>query len=200
MASMFRSISFKIFGVSLGLLIMMLAAAIWSARSTEQVNRQLRTLEASLFPLSVTLGELKSVVQAQTVTADYLLTTPDEAAVRKCFSKARAQQKAAATLLASAKRYRAIGSEIAVMERNKLALARLEPMLAELEFQENRLSQMTLLACPLEADAIQMGKRKRKLTMFFDRQMPSPKRLTPLWKRARNLLRTIRKQRCGPTY
>jgi adenylate cyclase len=167
MASMFRSISFKIFGVSLGLLIMMLAAAIWSARSTEQVNRQLRTLEASLFPLSVTLGELKSVVQAQTVTADYLLTTPDEAAVRKCFSKARAQQKAAATLLASAKRYRAIGSEIAVMERNKLALARLEPMLEELEFQENRLSQMTLLACPLEADAIQMGKTKAQADDVF---------------------------------
>ena len=139
---------------------MMLAAAIWSARSTEQVNRQLQTLEESLFPLSTTLGNLKSVVQAQTVTADYLLQTPDKAAVQECFRKAKVQQQSADALLAAAKRYRAIGSKIAIMERNKLALARLEPMLNELQFQENRLSEMTLRSCPLDANAVQMGETK----------------------------------------
>ena len=88
MAQMFRSISFKIFSISLGLLIMMVAAAIWSARSTEQVHRQLRTLEYSLFPLAGTLAKLEAVVQSQRTTADFLLVTPDDKAVRLCLSKA----------------------------------------------------------------------------------------------------------------
>ena len=160
MASMFRSISFKIFGISFGLLILMIAAAIWSAHSTEQVHRQLRTLEYSLFPLSTTLSRLDNVVQAQTTTADFLLQTPDARAVGRCLSNARAQSTEAARLLAAARKYRAIGADIALMERNRIALARLEPMLAELSYQQSRLSEMTLKACALDADASQMDLAK----------------------------------------
>ena len=157
---MFRSISFKIFGVSLGLLVMMVATAVWSTRSSEQVHRQLQTMGQSLFPLSVALGNLKSVVQAQTVTADFYLNTPDQKAVQICLGKAQVQKRAAASLLTAVKRYGARGFEITDLEQNKLAFASLEPMLVELEFQGNRLSQMTLGGCALDADAVQMGAAK----------------------------------------
>ena len=157
---MFRSISFKIFGVSLGLLVMMVATAVWSTRSSEQVHRQLQTMGQSLFPLSVALGNLKSVVQAQTVTADFYLNTPDQKAVQICLGKAQVQKRAAASLLTAVKRYAARGFEITDVEQNKLAFASLEPMLVELEFQGNRLSQMTLGGCALDADAVQMGAAK----------------------------------------
>ncbi len=160
MTTMFRSISFKIFGVSLGLLVMMVATAVWSTRSSEQVHRQLQTMGQSLFPLSVALGNLKSVVQAQTVTADFYLNTPDQKAVQICLGKAQVQKRAAASLLTAVKRYGARGFEITDLEQNKLAFASLQPMLAELEFQENRLSQMTLGGCALDADAVQMGAAK----------------------------------------
>lgn len=157
---MFRSISFKIFGVSLGLLVMMVVTAVWSTRSSEQVHRQLQTMGQSLFPLSVALGNLKSVVQAQTVTADFYLNTPDQKAVQICVGKAQGQKRAAASLLTAVKRYGARGFEITDLEQNKLAFASLQPMIAELEFQENRLSQMTLGGCALDADAVQMGAAK----------------------------------------
>ena len=160
MTTMFRSISFKIFGVSLGLLVMMVATAVWSTRSSEQVHRQLQTMGQSLFPLSVALGNLKSVVQAQTVTADFYLNTPDQKAVQICVGKAQVQKRAAASLLTAVKRYGARGFEITDLEQNKLAFASLQPMIAELEFQENRLSQMTLGGCALDADAVQMGAAK----------------------------------------
>ena len=160
MTTMFRSISFKIFGVSLGLLVMMVATAVWSTRSSEQVHRQLQTMGQSLFPLSVALGNLKSVVQAQTVTADFYLNTPDQKAVQICVGKAQGQKRAAASLLTAVKRYGARGFEITDLEQNKLAFASLQPMIAELEFQENRLSQMTLGGCALDADAVQMGAAK----------------------------------------
>ena len=157
---MFRSISFKIFGVSLGLLVMMVVTAVWSTRSSEQVHRQLQTMGQSLFPLSVALGNLKSVVQAQTVTADFYLNTPDQKAVQICLGKAQVQKRAAASLLTAVKRYGARGFEITDLEQNKLAFASLQPMIAELEFQENRLSQMTLGGCALDAGAVQMGAAK----------------------------------------
>ena len=160
MTTMFRSISFKIFGVSLGLLVMMVVTAVWSTRSSEQVHRQLQTMGQSLFPLSVALGNLKSVVQAQTVTADFYLNTPDQKAVQICVGKAQGQKRAAASLLTAVKRYGARGFEITDLEQNKLAFASLQPMIAELEFQENRLSQMTLGGCALDADAVQMGAAK----------------------------------------
>lgn len=157
MASLFRSISIKIFGVSVGLLAMMVITAVWSARSTEQVHRQLHTLEQSLFPLAATLGRLGMIVQSQKIIADYMLDTPDEAAVAACTGKARAQATAASRLVADARRFHEIGTRIAVTEHNRLALARLGPMLEELSYQETRLSQATFAACAIDADATDMN-------------------------------------------
>lgn len=167
MSQLFRSIGFKIFGVSVGLLLMMLGAAIWSARSTEQVHRQLRTLEGSLFPLASSLADLEAVVQTQKVTADYLTETPDEEAVTVCINKARVQAARANELLAEVEKYHGIGAKLAVMESSKLALARLEPMVEELAYQEKRLSQMTLTACARTADMTQMSEAKLQAEQVY---------------------------------
>lgn len=160
MAQLFRSISFKIFGVSVALLTMMVAIAFWSANSSAQVHRQLRTLEQSLFPLALTLGHLEVIIQEHKVTADFDLQTPDMTAVENCLSRTREQQARARALLSEAERYRSLGAEIAVLERNKLALARLQPMLSELSFQHSRLVNMMIAGCAFDASEGQMEQAK----------------------------------------
>ena len=167
MARLFQSISFKIFCVSVCLLLMMVGAAAWSARATEEVHTELKALAQSIFPLSVRLAKLNTVVQSQKVTADYLTTTPDETAVAVCLKQAKSQAERADVLLAQAVKYRAIGAKIAVMERNQLAMARLEPMIQELVYQEKRLSQLTIRACNLRADAVQMDEAKVQADEVF---------------------------------
>lgn len=156
MAHILRSISFKIFGVSVLLLIMMVGAAVWSAQSTEQVHRQLRTLEQALFPLAGTLAKLETIVQSQKAASDYLTITPDEQAEARCLHTAKAQAAAANALLVDAEAYRTVGAQIAVLERNRLFFARFEPMIDELAYQQQRLSEMTLAACDLQASQGQM--------------------------------------------
>jgi adenylate cyclase len=155
-AGLFRSISVKIFGVSLGLLIIMVGAAFWSASLTGQVSQQLRTLNQSLFPLAMTLGDLHSVAQAQDAHARKWLDTPDQAAVQACLAGARSLGQAAGTLVGHAERQRAEGARVAAMDRDRLRLARLEPMIAELKYQERRLGELTVAACDLHATDAQM--------------------------------------------
>lgn len=160
MAQLFRSISFKIFGVSVALLTMMVATAFWSANSSARVHRQLQTLEQSLFPLALTLGRLEIIAQEHKVTADFHLQTPDADAVGNCLRKTRQQQESARVLLGEAERYRSLGAEIAILERNKLGLARLQPMLDELTFQHSRLANLMIAACALDASDSQMLQAK----------------------------------------
>ena len=103
MFQFFRSIRFKIFGISVGLLLMMLGTTIWSALLTERVHRQLRTLEESIFPLAMSLSSLKTVVQSQKTTADYLTKTPDKAANAICKNETKEQSKHAREILKQAK-------------------------------------------------------------------------------------------------
>ena len=167
MFQFFRSIRFKIFGISVGLLLMMLGTTIWSALLTERVHRQLRTLEESIFPLALSLSSLKTVVQSQKTTADYLTKTPDKAATAICTNETKEQSKHAREILTQAKQYLITGKIFSVTETSKLALARLEPMLDELTYQEKRLFQMTLDACMLSADAAQMEKAKLQADQVF---------------------------------
>ncbi len=167
MFQFFRSIRFKIFGISVGLLLMMLGTTIWSALLTERVHRQLRTLEESIFPLALSLSSLKTVVQSQKTTADYLTKTPDKAATATCINETKEQSKHAREILTQAKQYLMKGKIFSVTETSKLALARLEPMLDELTYQEKRLFQMTLDACTLSADAAQMDKAKLQADQVF---------------------------------
>ena len=167
MFQFFRSIRFKIFGISVGLLLMMLGTTIWSALLTERVHRQLRTLEESIFPLAMSLSSLKTVVQSQKTTADYLTKTPDKTATTICENETKEQSKHAREILTQAKQYLMKGRIFSVTETSKLAMARLEPMLDELTYQEKRLFQMTLDACMLSADAAQMDKAKLQADQVF---------------------------------
>lgn len=167
MAHVFRSISFKIFSISLGLLIMMVGAAFWSARSTEQVHRQLRTLEYSLFPLANTLAKLENVVQSQRATATFLVTTPDDAAVQLCLDKARSQNDLARNLIKNAEAFRAAGAKMAILEQNKLGLARVQPTIAEISYQQSRLTKTILDACARDADAVKMNEAKLQADEIF---------------------------------
>jgi CHASE3 domain sensor protein len=90
MAGFFRSISIKIFGVAVGLLVIMAAAALWSASLTTQVHLQLQTLSRSLFPLAMTLSELHIATQAQQLHAETALDTGDLTAERGCRATAEA--------------------------------------------------------------------------------------------------------------
>src|SRR5258706_15911338 len=115
MASFFRSISIKIFGMSLALLVSMAVPALWSANLTQQVHLQLRTLNYSLFPLALTLSDLDGAVFAQERHAETALETPDRAAVQKCHETARVQGMAAANLMRKAEALRALGARLAVL-------------------------------------------------------------------------------------
>lgn len=157
MARLLRSISIKIFGMAVLLLIMLAATSIWSALSSQTVQRQLQTLSRSLFPLAGALAEMRDITRQQTVTAKFSTTTPDPAAVAACQLAARSEASAAEMVGRRAEAARALGARIAVLERNRLELARLEPMIAELRFQHVRLSRLTLAACRLEATPVELA-------------------------------------------
>ena len=162
MASFFRSISLKIFGVSLGLLVLMVATALWSAHLTNQVHLQLRALSRSLFPLAMTLSDLHAVVQAEESHTGTGLDTPDAAAVNKCRATAAAQGATADRLVLQAQRYRDLGARISVLERNKIKLAALQPMLAELDYQQDTLNRLMATACEHDASDVQMDRAREQ--------------------------------------
>src|SRR5579863_6859632 len=151
MASFIRSISVKIFGVSLCLLAIMTAAALWSANLTSQVNMQLRTLNYSLFPLALTVSELDTSTLAQEMHTKTGLETPDQAAANSCLVVAADRAAETAKLIDRAEESRAVGARIAVLERTKLMMARLEPMIAGLKNQEDHLNQAIKAGCDLHA-------------------------------------------------
>lgn len=157
MATLLRSISIKIFGMAVLLLVMLAAASIWSALSSQTVQRQMQTMSRSLFPLAGALADLRDITRQQAVTAQFRTTTPDAGAVAACRAAALDEARAAEAIGRRAEAARALGARIAVLERNRLELARLEPMIAELRFQHGRLSRLTLAACRLEATPAEMA-------------------------------------------
>ena len=162
MASFFRSISLKIFGVSLGLLVLMVATALWSAHLTNQVHLQLRALSRSLFPLAMTLSDLHAVVQAEEAHTGTGLDTPDAAAVNRCRATAAVQGATADRLVLQALKYRDLGARISVLERNKIKLAALQPMLAELDYQQDALNRLMVTACEHDASDVQMDRAREQ--------------------------------------
>jgi len=170
MAVFLRSISIKIFGVSLGLLVIMAAAALWSANVTEQVHLQLRTLNHSLFPLTIALGDLDSAVLVQELRAEAASKPVDAAAAQSCRGAIAAHSAGAADLVKQAEALRERGARLAVLERNKIKMARIEPMIAELGFQEDRLRKAMLATCDPDAgadvrqDALRQARDVRRLT------------------------------------
>jgi class 3 adenylate cyclase len=95
----------------------------------------------------MTLSELHIATQAQQLHAETALDTGDFAAERGCRATAEAQGRRSAELIRRAEALRALGVRLAVLQRNRLEFARIEPMIAELGFRQERLRDLTIDAC-----------------------------------------------------
>ena len=171
MASFFRSISIKIFGVAVGLLVILAAAALWSAILTEDVHRQLRTLNHALFPLTIALTELRAATHAEQIRADVMLDASHRQSEAECRSTAIAHDRQTRALGDKAKALRALGAKLAVLERNKIEMARLQPMIAELEYQNHRLARLMIAACGANSDpgaVVEIHDQAREVVRLVD--------------------------------
>ncbi len=151
MASFFRSISLKIFGVAAGLLAIMIASALWSGFLTQQVHLQFRTFNEALFPMTLRIAELRAVVVAETL--------PLDRTGAECRAQLDALAAKAGALSREAESLRANGAKLAQLERNKLELARLEPMLAELAVHQTQLASLLRVACATDDPAADAAAR-----------------------------------------
>ena len=83
MATLFRSISVKIFGVAVGLRALIAATSLVSSGMSNQVHRQLRTLSESLFPLSMTIADVsRSALETRLAIASHARGELDPASCR----------------------------------------------------------------------------------------------------------------------
>lgn len=156
MASFFRSISIKIFGVAVGLLVLLAGAALWSALLTEDVHRQLKTINHSLFPLAIALTDLRMATHAQQIRADAMIEASRRSSETECRQDAIAHDRETRALADKAKAMRKLGARLAVLERNRIEMARLQPMIAELEYQNNRLTRLMIAACAAVAGPVSL--------------------------------------------
>ena len=127
MANLLRSISFKIFGVAVGLLLIMVLASGWSMYTTSQVNRQLSTLSEALLPLTLTLEDVSDEVLRAEVSIRGI--QHGEIHAGNCKARFDAHHAEISRLIDEARRLRDAGAQLAVLERNKLQFARVGPML-----------------------------------------------------------------------
>lgn len=145
MASFFRSISTKIFGIAVGLLLVMLLVSFWSAEAIHRVNRQLATLSESTLPLALTVQDLRSTMLDEYIVLErHRLGDGDDEACKVTFDReaavARADLERAGSRVAR-------GLELAITERNKLELARLQPLVAEMTAAHDRYITSALRVC-----------------------------------------------------
>ncbi len=145
MAVLLRSISIKIFGVAVVLLIIMAAAATWSGRLTEQVHLQLQTLDRGLFPMALAIAEVHSGVASE------MAAIPT--AGPRCTAQLHALLDRNEALIRRTIDYRARAAKLAVLERNKLELARIEPMLDDLAYDHGKLVGLVPALCRGDAEA-----------------------------------------------
>src|SRR5690349_10157025 len=88
MATFFRSISTKIFGIAVGLLLVMLLVSFWSAEAIHKVNRQLATLSESTLPLALTVQDLRSTMLDEYIVLErHRLGDGDDAACKTTFDR-----------------------------------------------------------------------------------------------------------------
>ena len=156
MASFFRSISTKIFGIALGLLVVMLVVSAWSASAINGVNRQLATLGQSLTPLALRIQDIRSAAQ------DEYLVLETQPSVRGVNALCRRAFEAKALIvdshIAEARLHVQRGIEIAIAERNKVELARMVPLIDQLAGAHDRYRASAIRYCasidrPGESDA-----------------------------------------------
>lgn len=164
MAQVFRSISFKIFGFSVILLVLMVSTSVWSAIANREVYRSLQTVELSIFPLTSTVAKIDLAIQLQKTRSDYNFSNSDAEFDAQCIEKSNFESKRVKHLFFKANEYRALGSEIAFTERTRMAMARFGVLISNLDYQAKRLSQMTLAACRLDADDVRMSEARGQAT------------------------------------
>lgn len=114
----------------------MAAASVWSLYTTAQVNRQLATLAQSLIPLTATLDTLGDELLRQNHLVDRAVISGDAAehTAQEFVGRAAAIDR----LIQQASDLVALGSRIAVLDRNRLEFARLSPVLAQINHQHGR--------------------------------------------------------------
>jgi adenylate cyclase len=145
MASFFRSISTKIFGIAVGLLLVMLLVSFWSAEAIHRVNRQLATLSESTVPLALTIQDLRSTMLDEYIVLErHRLGDGDDAACKTTFDREAA---IARTDLRRASANVTRGLDLAITERNKLELARLQPLVGEMVAAHDRYIGSALRVC-----------------------------------------------------
>lgn len=145
MAVLLRSISIKIFGVAVVLLVIMALAAAWSGRLTEQVHLQLQTLDRGLFPMALAIAEVHSGVASEMAAAPPIGP--------RCTNQLHGMLDRNEALIRRTIDYRSRAARIAVLERNKLELARLEPMLDDLAYDHGKLIALVPALCRGDAEA-----------------------------------------------
>lgn len=145
MASFFRSIGTKIFGIAVGLLLLMVAASLVSAHLSQDVHRQLRTLSHALYPLTTTLTELHGALQdTRLEVAARTSGRTGEAACRQVVAERNIEGD---RLIARARALREQGARLAVLERNRIELARLEVLIADIAAAHERVDPLLLRLC-----------------------------------------------------
>jgi len=150
MAHLLRSISFKIFGVAVGLLLIMAIASGWSMYTTAQVNRQLATLSEALLPMALMLEDVSDEILRGELSLR-------EAAVgqlvaQECTARFAGHEATVTRLLTEAQRLQKRGAELAVLERNKLQFARLSSMLENIERSHTRYQRDVKALCAAAAE------------------------------------------------
>ena len=149
MASFFRSIGVKIFGIAVGLLVLMIATSLLSGALSTYAHRQMRTLSYSLFPLTVTLTDLRSSLQ--THRREMLTRDRGPGSGDICRRIAAARSEEATQLIRRAEALRQRGVELAVLQRNRLKLAKLEPMIAQMAREQAQLDALVTRQCAAPA-------------------------------------------------
>lgn len=136
MADLLRSISFKIFGVAVGLLLLMALSSGWSMYTTSQVNRQLKTLAEAVLPITLTLEDTSDeILRGELTLANLAAGKLGNAECAKRFAE---HAQVVRGLLNDAKGLQSRGATLAVLERNKLQFARLGSMLENIERSHTR--------------------------------------------------------------
>lgn len=136
MAAILRSIGFKIFGVAVCLLLLMVAASIWSLHTTASVNRQLTALSRAMIPLTAVLDDLgDEILREELFLATAAGQGTDAAAIMKLVTERSAKVD---KFLDEARGLIAKGATLAQLESARLEFARLPPMLDEIGRQYRR--------------------------------------------------------------
>ncbi|MDO6412797.1 hypothetical protein Q4F19_00225 [Sphingomonas sp. BIUV-7] len=128
MSNVLRSISLKIFGIAVGLLLVMLVVSAWSAGSIDRVSHQLRTLGHSVVPLALDLQDLRNAIDdGELGIAQHVTDGP--AACRAIVASAA---RVAAGELKEAREDVRLGQSISRIDPNRTEFARMMPLIDQL--------------------------------------------------------------------